>query len=145
MSDSERWFAKLQEAIRKDVERAFGVLQAKWAIVGMPARLWSVDTLSTIMKCCAILHNMCVEDRIAEFGDSVDPESVASALNDYESGRIGGEEVRRARFTAIPVRRARTFAEFVNRTNEVQDQAIYFERRRDLIQHCWDMKGRQQN
>uniref|UniRef100_A0A0D3DS15 DDE Tnp4 domain-containing protein n=1 Tax=Brassica oleracea var. oleracea TaxID=109376 RepID=A0A0D3DS15_BRAOL len=40
-------FAQHQEAVRKDVERAFGVFQARFAI---------------IMRACIILHNMIVED-----------------------------------------------------------------------------------
>jgi hypothetical protein len=78
--DREKWFAKLQEAIRKDVERAFGVLQAKWAIVGRPARFWSVQTMTIIMRCCVILHNMCVEDRMLELGDAFTPETLSEAL-----------------------------------------------------------------
>ena len=55
-------FAKAQEANRKDVERAFGVLQARFAIVRGPARFFYSETLQDIMKACVILHNMIVED-----------------------------------------------------------------------------------
>ncbi|XP_050260007.1 uncharacterized protein LOC126705100 [Quercus robur] len=55
-------FAKAQEAYRKDVERAFGVLQARFAIVRGPARFFYHETLHDIMKACIILHNMIIED-----------------------------------------------------------------------------------
>ncbi|XP_030964181.1 uncharacterized protein LOC115985379 [Quercus lobata] len=55
-------FVAAQEACRKDVERAFGVLQARFAIVRGPTRFFHLETLQKIMKACIILYNMIVED-----------------------------------------------------------------------------------
>ena len=55
-------FAKTQEAYRKDVERAFGVLQAWFAIVRGPTRFFYHETLQNIMKAYVILHNVIIED-----------------------------------------------------------------------------------
>ena len=38
-------FVQEQESARKDVERAFGALQSRWAIVRHPAKKWSVDIM----------------------------------------------------------------------------------------------------
>ncbi|XP_062013930.1 uncharacterized protein LOC133730330 [Rosa rugosa] len=64
-------FTRMQEAYRKDVERAFGILQARWAIIRGPARGWSKENLQYIMMTCIILHNMIVEDEHDE--DAAEP------------------------------------------------------------------------
>ncbi|XP_028096726.1 uncharacterized protein LOC114296622 [Camellia sinensis] len=55
-------FARMQEACRKDVERAFGVLKARLNIVRIPTKGWSDEDLYNIIKTCIILHNMIIED-----------------------------------------------------------------------------------
>ncbi|GJR31087.1 ALP1-like protein isoform X1 [Tanacetum coccineum] len=52
-----------QESARKDVERAFGVLQGRWHIICQPARAWTVNKLRRIMYTCIILHNMILKDQ----------------------------------------------------------------------------------
>ena len=52
----------MQEAARKDIERAFGVLQSRFAIVRGPSCFWDKWSLKNIMTCCVILHNMILED-----------------------------------------------------------------------------------
>ncbi|KAK3183446.1 hypothetical protein Dsin_030732 [Dipteronia sinensis] len=69
-------FAKAQESTRKDVERAFGVLQARFAIVYRLACFWGCDTLNDIMKECVRMHDMIVEN---EHGTYIED------LNDDES------------------------------------------------------------
>ena len=59
-------FAAVQEGARKDIERAFGVLQARWAVICGPAYGWDREQLSDIMTACIIMHNMIVEDEKSE-------------------------------------------------------------------------------
>ena len=45
-------FATMQEAARKDVESAFGVLQARWGIVCSAAMMWESETLAADDMSC---------------------------------------------------------------------------------------------
>ena len=58
----QKLFTVVQEAYRKDVERAFRVLQARFTIVCGLAQFFHLKTLQKIMKACCILHNMIVKD-----------------------------------------------------------------------------------
>jgi hypothetical protein len=55
-------FAKRQEAVQKDVERCFGVFQARFPIICNSCRQWSMEVIKDIIFTCCILHNMIVED-----------------------------------------------------------------------------------
>jgi hypothetical protein len=53
-------YAEQQEACRKDVERAFGVVQPPWDIVRCSSRTWSHDTMLEVMTASVIMINMIV-------------------------------------------------------------------------------------
>nr|GEW89621.1 hypothetical protein [Tanacetum cinerariifolium] len=55
------YFKKRQESARKDVERAFGVLQGRWRIIQQPARQYHANSIRRIMYSCIIMHNMILE------------------------------------------------------------------------------------
>ncbi|GKB07497.1 ALP1-like protein isoform X1 [Tanacetum coccineum] len=57
------YFKKRQESARKDIERAFGVLQGRWGIIQQPGRQYHVNNIRRIMYSCIILHNMILEDQ----------------------------------------------------------------------------------
>ena len=49
---TKKYFSKKQESARKDVERAFGVLQAQFAVVGYHSLSWTVEQMWEIMNVC---------------------------------------------------------------------------------------------
>ncbi|GKC02052.1 ALP1-like protein isoform X1 [Tanacetum coccineum] len=57
------YFKRRQEGARKDVERAFGVLQGRWGIIQQPVRAYEVNTIRRIMYSCIIMHNMILKDQ----------------------------------------------------------------------------------
>nr|GEU75891.1 hypothetical protein [Tanacetum cinerariifolium] len=57
------YFKQRQKSARKDVERAFGVLQGRWGLIQQPARAYEVNTLCRIMYAGVIMHNMILEDQ----------------------------------------------------------------------------------
>jgi hypothetical protein len=123
-----KYFAKVQEACRKDVERAFGVLQARFAIVSRPARGWRHGNLQLIMKACVILHNMIVEDeRTLNVENFYDTSATISEVNLERSD-------------------ARTdFSVFISNFRTLRSQATHITLRNDLIKHLWAMRGRSED
>ena len=121
LTRKEAHFTKAQEAARKDIERAFGVLQARFAIVHGPARFWDKKTLMNIMKCCVILHNMILEDErglnLPCFYDNV------------------GTRVQ-------PERNPSRIRAFLQAHREIEDATTHGRLRDDLIEHHLQLDGR---
>jgi len=69
-------FAKHQESGRKDVKRAFRVLQAQFAIIRGAAWHLEKGDFGQIMKACVILHSMIVEAERDSYDLAYDDEHV---------------------------------------------------------------------
>lgn len=63
MTRKEKCFSAFKEVVRKDVERAFGVLLSQWYILKYPCRFWDRSLMRKVMCTANILHNIIVEDR----------------------------------------------------------------------------------
>jgi len=63
-------YTKCQEGARKDVKRAFGILQARFEILKNSIWQWDLGTIEDIMMVCIILHNIIIGD---EQGLSLEP------------------------------------------------------------------------
>ena len=64
LTPTEKSFTDWQESARKDIERAFGVLQMQWQCTSRPIFLMKMDAIGNMMAASLILHNMCVSDRV---------------------------------------------------------------------------------
>ena len=106
-------FATTQEAVRKDVERAFGVLQARFAVVKNPSKLWDKEKIGNIMKACTILHNMILED-----------EKDANTLEEFEDEDFN--------FT---VKRSKNTGCSIARRQEVRNPHTHQQLKQDLVEH----------
>ena len=112
-------FSACQESARKDVERCFGVLQARWSMIANPCRLWSTSDMADVMYACIIMHNMIIEDEADEDLPELDvPSSSQSTL-----------------------RRGFTFNDLQIGTQNLQESETYYSLRDDLVQHLWTQRG----
>ena len=119
-SEKHSLFAKTQEAVRKDVERAFGVLQSRFAVVKNPSKLWDKDKIANIMKACIILHNMIVEDE----------RSTYTQYNVREFQESEEEDT----FTVTPNSNLGTA---MDRRSSVRNRQAHEQLKFDLIENIW--------
>ncbi|XP_071714395.1 uncharacterized protein [Rutidosis leptorrhynchoides] len=113
-------FKRFQEAARKDVERAFGVLQGRWAILKHPARLFSINKIRRIIYTCVILHNMITEDN---------ERNICDLEEDYLREREN-----------MPRRTWTERVELQDRVDrEMRDKRAHHVLRNNLIEHIWTL------
>jgi hypothetical protein len=108
-----------------DVERAFGVLQSRFAIVCGPACFWDDETLAYIMKACIIMHNMVIEDE-----GIVDPNEL------FDNG---GDNVETSH------EHIADFDEFIENHINIRNNETHHQLREDLVEHLWQHHSDQYN
>jgi len=127
--DKHKVYAAEQEGARKDVERAFGVLQARFNIVRRPARSWSTRIIGLIMKACVILHNMIVEDEGEMAKESID-------LN-----AIPGESIVLPPEVQKATNSNPCFNDVRRRNSAICAHSVHTQLKDDLIEHIWQRFG----
>jgi len=123
MSEKHRLFTLKQVEYRKDVERAFGVLQAKFVVVKGPARMWYPTNLKYIMDCCVILHNMAVEDERGM--NQLDKD-------DYQSTEPVPQ--------MLP-KHSPTIEQLSDNHKQIESRSTHYQLQEDLIEHVWAQHG----
>jgi transposon-encoded protein len=118
----EKHFAQVQESVRKDVERAFGVLQARFHIIRNPVFYWDLETVGKTMIACVILHNMIVEDERDTYGLRFD-------FSDFEDTPEAPSE-------CVPRARADMTA-FLQARFRLRNRANHQQLKNDLIKHVY--------
>ncbi len=90
-SFAESKYAVWQEAVRKNIERGFGVFKRKFKIIQHPLRMHYVDDIFYIVKLCICLHNAIVVRRV-ENGDDPETEDMYDVtMHDNEEIETGEE------------------------------------------------------
>lgn len=136
----ERLFASAQEAIRKDVERAFGVLVARFHILARPSRLWYRRDIDNVMKACVIIHNMVVEARrdtyasgMAALGLFRDASELFQTTNTFKwQSRVSLESA-----LGTPMSDSMWASKVMEREERITSTVDHFALKRDLIARVW--------
>ncbi|XP_050918329.1 uncharacterized protein LOC127135730 [Lathyrus oleraceus] len=121
-------FAQHQESARKDVERAFGVLQSRFAIIRGPSRAWHMDTLKHTIYACIILHNMIVEDERHTYGGNFDYSYDNVDINNSTTETFSGPHP--------------NLATRLQRRASIQEKQVHRKLQGDLVEYIWERFGR---
>ncbi|KAL0855228.1 hypothetical protein Bca101_060380 [Brassica carinata] len=123
-------FAKKQESVRKDVERAFGVLQSKFAIVRNPALQWDLEKIGKVMRACVILHNMIVEDERHTYAQI--------NTSEFETGESTRSSRARSRDSV------NVTPDMLAMRREVRDLEKHYRLKADLVENIWQKFGHEE-
>ena len=128
---AEQKYTTRQKAVRKDIERCFGVLMSRFGILAHSIRQWYRDEIKEIIDTCVIIHNMTVIAHRDDFnfnnlyddvGDvACNGDNDITSLFSWEKMYDEDHTVLAERVTGI--------------TETIEDQELHQSLRRDLMYH----------
>ncbi|XP_071712474.1 protein ALP1-like [Rutidosis leptorrhynchoides] len=110
-------FKRFQESARKDIERAFGVLQGRFAMLKTPAGSLDFNKIRRHMYACLVLHNIIQEN------------------NRFVIGRREERMIERN----PPRRLQRDLRDRDARVKEIRDRQVHRKLEADLTEHVWNL------
>ncbi|CAI8597002.1 unnamed protein product [Vicia faba] len=125
--EKKKLFSQHQESARKDVERAFGVLQSRFVIIRGPARAWHMDTLKHTIYACIILHNMIVEDERHTYGGNFD----------YSYDNVDNNHSTTETFSGPHL----NLATRLQRRANIREKQVHRQLQGDLVEYIWERFG----
>ena len=117
-------FVQTQQAVRKDVERAFGVLQARFAIVKNPALFWDKVKIGKIMRACIILQNMIVENE--QDGYTLFNVAEFQQVEDNETSQVN---------LSFSQEMPTNIANMMHSRHRIRDEPTHHQLKADLVKH----------
>ncbi|XP_071729316.1 protein ALP1-like [Rutidosis leptorrhynchoides] len=117
INEPRKKFKRFQESARKDIERAFGVLQGRFAMLKTPARSKDFNKIRRHMYACIVLHNMIQENN-------------GFAIERREERMIERNPPRRLE---------RDLRDRDARVKEIRDKQVHQQLKADLTEHVWNL------
>jgi hypothetical protein len=112
--------------VNPPIEKAFGVLQARWHILKVGCCLWEKDNIMEVMKCCIILHKMIVEEQLPEDIFLHDQPSTSEVIPNHCDPNL-----------------AHTLASFIQNNATIHNCFTHAQLQEDIKIHNWLLWGKE--
>jgi hypothetical protein len=136
-TETQKHYTTCQEAVRKDAERIFGVLTARFKFLEVALRGWDLSVTSVIVDCLIIMNNMIVEERRENYKDQ--PYSWENLVDeDIVEDLVNLNQVAEPVELNLPP--FGTIARFCVDYGNLADFYEHCRLRKNLTEHLWSLK-----